>query len=178
VVAALGGDVGLDTVLGETVREVLDSLAGRALALNEDAVRAGGLEESELVESDAAATSLGDAGTGSLRELESADVHLGAEGETVVVGDGADNDSNLTVLAVHHGSHAGEGKRGAVGLRHAKTLEDDLVEVRVGATGHEAVQLGEKTDLVVVRLGSSAAPVTNAATSLEINTLNRSAGEK
>ncbi len=113
--------------------EVLDGLAGLG-ATEEQSVGASGLLKSELVESEGLAAGSLDAGTGGGGEAQGSDVHLGNLEEAVVVGDGADNDDGLLLIAVLEvGGNAREGDRGTVDAAHEQAAEHDLVEGRVGA---------------------------------------------
>lgn len=77
-------------------------------------------------------------------EPEGGDGELGDDEESLIVRDGADEDENLVavlvgVVRVLHNSR--DGKRRSVRLGVKQALEDDLVELRVGSSGKEAVKL-------------------------------------
>lgn len=77
-------------------------------------------------------------------EPEGGDGELGDDEESLIVRDGADEDENLVavlvgVVRVLHDSR--DGKRRSVRLGVKQALEDDLVELRVGSSGKEAVKL-------------------------------------
>lgn len=78
--------------------EVLDGLTGVLGATEQEGVASGGGTESELVEGEALTTSSENAGTGGGSESQSSDGDLGDLEETVVVGDGADDDDGLVSL--------------------------------------------------------------------------------
>lgn len=124
--------------------EVLDGLTGVLGAAEEDHVRAGRGAHGELVEGEALAASLLDAGTSGVGEAQSADGHLWHLIETVVIGDRANHSANLALVSlargwvVRHGADLGQRDRGTVDLRHAQTAEDGLVELRVRTAGQEA----------------------------------------
>ena len=113
--------------------EVLESLAGVLGAAEEEGVGTSGLLESELVESDGLAAGGLDARAGGAGEAEGSDADLGDGQEAVVIGDGADDDDGLLLVAVLEvGSNAREGDGGAVDAAHEQATEHDLVEGRVG----------------------------------------------
>ena len=131
--AALGGDVRLLVLVG-TEAEMLDSLAGVLGATEEEGVGTGGLLESELIESDGLAASGDDAGTGGGGEAQSGDGHLGDDQETVVIGDGTNNNDGLLLVAVLEVlGNAGQRDRRAVDAAHEQAAKHDLVEGRVSA---------------------------------------------
>ena len=111
-----------------TKAEVLDSLTGVLGATEEDDVGASWGTESELVEGDALTTGLLDAGTSGCGELESADAQLWDLEQTVVIGDGADDSTDLVsmgllvVLVGGDGNDLGERDRWGVDARHAQPI--------------------------------------------------------
>ncbi len=114
--------------------EVLDSLARVLGAAEEEGVGAGGLLEGELVEGDDRAAGSGDAGTGGGGDAESGNRDLGDGQETVVIGDGANDDDGLLLVAVLEvGRNAGQRDGGAVDAAHEQAAEDHLVEGSIGA---------------------------------------------
>jgi len=114
--------------------EVLESLAGVLGATEKEGVGTSGLLEGELVEGDGLAAGSGDAGTGGGGEAESRNVHLGDDEEAVVIGDGANNDDGLVLVAVLEvGGNARERHGGAVDARHEQAAEDNLVEGSISA---------------------------------------------
>lgn len=154
--------------------EVLDGFPGVLGSTEQQGVGTGGAPQSELVKSDALASSGLNTGTRSGGETESSNRHLGGGEETVVVGDGTDNDNGplgvLGCLLVDLGvggeaRDLGQRHRGTVHLRHEEPTEDDLVEAAVGTTGEEAVQLHEELDVHIVALGSLFAPDPSADSS-------------
>jgi hypothetical protein len=84
-------------VLVRTEAEVLDGFTGVLGSTEEDDVGASGCSESQLVEGEALAAGLLDAGAGSGGEAKSDDAHLGDLIEAVVIGHGADNGSDLAL---------------------------------------------------------------------------------
>jgi len=130
--AALAGDIGLLVLVGAEA-EVLDGLAGVLGAAEEQGVGARGLLESELVEGQGLAAGSLDASAGSGGEAQGGDVDLGDLEEAVVIGDGADNNDRLLLVAVLEvGGNAREGDGRAVDAAHEEAAEHDLVERRVG----------------------------------------------
>ena len=90
--------------------EVLDCLTRVLGTTEEDDVRAGGRAESQLVECDALAAGLLDAGAGGGGEAQSADGHLGEGlGEAVVVGDGAHDRAGLSLVCLRGVLICGDG---------------------------------------------------------------------
>lgn len=116
-----------------TEAEVLDGLTGVLGATEQQGVGTGGLLQGELVESLGSAASSQDTGTGSSGETQGSDVHLGNLEQTGVIGDGADNDDGLLLVAVLDvGVDAGERHGRSVHAGHEQTAQHDLVEGRVG----------------------------------------------
>lgn len=119
------------------VAEVLDGLTSVLGATEEQGVAASGGLEGELVKGEDLATSSLDPGTGGSSEAEGRDVDRGDLEETVVVGDGADDDDGALLVVLNVARNAREGDRGAVDAGHKEAAEDDLVEVRVRAACSE-----------------------------------------
>jgi hypothetical protein len=131
-------------VLVRAHAEVLVGLARGALAADEDRVGAGRGAEGELVEGEGLAAGGDDALAGRAREAEGGDRHLGDDEETLVVSDGADEDEDLVAVGVgvvRVLDDPRDRQRRPVGLGVKQALEDDLVELRVGPAGKEAVKL-------------------------------------
>jgi len=155
---ALALDVRLLVRVG-TEAEVLDGLTGVLGTAEEDGVGTSGGTHSELIDGEALTTGGQDAGTGGCGEAKGCNGHLGEGQETVVVGDGGNNDNGLaldllgSVLAGGGSNNAGDGHRRAVDLAHHQAAEDDLVELGVGTAAQESVELDEKSRVWVVRLG-------------------------
>lgn len=111
-----------------TKAEVLDSLTGVLGATEEDDVGASWGALGELVEGEALATSLLDAGTSGSGEAESADAHLRDLEEAVVIGDGANDSTDLALVSLgallvgRNGDDLGEGDRWGVDARHAQPI--------------------------------------------------------
>lgn len=117
-----------------TEAEVLDGLTGVLGTAEKEGVGTGGLLESKLVESDGLAASGSDAGAGSGGKAEGRDGDLRDGQEAVVIGDSADNDDGLLLVAVLEvGRNTGERDGRAVDAAHEEAAEHDLVEGRVSA---------------------------------------------
>lgn len=117
-----------------TEAEVLNSLTSVLGTAEEEGVSTGRGAESKLIQGEDLAAGSQDASAGSGGEAEGSDAELGDGQETVVIGDGADDDDGLVVgLLGHVGDDAGEGDRGPVDAGHKQAAEDDLVEGRLGA---------------------------------------------
>lgn len=131
--AALGLNVGLLVLVG-TEAEVLDGLTGVLGTTKKEGVGTGGLLESELVEGDGLAASGSDAGTGGSGEAEGRNGDLGDVQETAVIGDSADNNDGLVLIAVLEvARNTGDRDGRAVDAAHEEAAEHDLVEGRVSA---------------------------------------------
>lgn len=108
--------------------EVLDGLTGVLGATEEDDVGASWGTLGELVEGEALATSLLDAGTSGSGEAESADAHLRDLKEAVVIGDGANDSTNLALVGLgallvgRNGDDLREGDRWGVDARHTQPI--------------------------------------------------------
>lgn len=174
--------------------EVLDGLTGVLGAAEQQGVAAGGGAEGKLVEGDGLAAGGSQTGTGGGGESQGGDGHLGDRQETVVVGDGADNNDGALLILLDVGRNAGQGDGRAVDAGREQAAEDDLVEVGIGTachvrsapclldpslflleealtgklTGQEAVQLDEKLQVHVLALGSRAVSAAHVVT-VEIN---------
>lgn len=131
--------------LGHTrsLAKVLAGLARLALALHQDRVLAGGGTQRQLVEGQHLAAVLHDALTGLVGDAQGADLHLRHVQHAGVVGDGAhDNGDAVLLLALlHEAGHLLQGDGRAVGAAHKQTAQHDAVELLLGATVQESVQL-------------------------------------
>ena len=147
----------LGGALGHTggLAEVPDGLTGVAPSTNENGSRPSGAGQCKLVKSQAFSTRGSDASTSGLGEAEGTDGELGDIKKTLIVGNGPDEDSNLSVLSLHEARQLGEGNRGAVGLAHTQPLQDGGVEVAGGSTRHKAVELHQEEEVWVLGLGGS-----------------------
>ena len=97
-----------------------------------------------------------------LGDSEGTDGHLWDLEDSDVIGDGSNNDSNLVSISslLHVTSQAGNGERRAVNLAHEQPSEDDLVELGLGPSGQEPVQLDQQPQVDVLALGLSPANLT------------------
>lgn len=121
-------------VLVRAHAKVLDGLTGVLGTTENQSVAASGSTESKLIQGDGLAAGGDNAGTGRGSEAESGNSDLGEGQQTVVVGDGAnDNNGALLTLLVDVGNNAGERDRRTVDLGHEETAENNLVERSVGA---------------------------------------------
>ena len=82
--------------------------------------------------------------------------------EPEVIGDGANNDSNFvfTSLLLHITYQPSQRHWWPVALAHEKTLHDDLVELGIGTTGQETVQLDEEPQVDIIGLRGSPVDLT------------------
>lgn len=116
-----------------TEAEVLDGLTGVLGSTEEEGVGTGGLLESELIESQGLAASGEDASAGSGGETEGRNGDGGDLEETVVIGDGTDNNDGLLLVAVLDVVDNARDRHGrTVDAAHEQPAEDNLVESRVG----------------------------------------------
>lgn len=121
-------------VLVGTHAEVLESLTGVLGATEQESVAAGGRTESQLVQGQSLTTGGKDAGTGGGSESKGGDGDLGDLEQAVVVGDGTDDDDDLSLLALGDlALDTREGDGGSVHAGHKQATENDLVEVGVGS---------------------------------------------
>lgn len=117
-----------------TEAEVLDGLTGVLGTTEDQGVASGGGSESELVQGDGLTTGGNDAGTGGGSEAEGRDGGLGELEESVVIGDGTDNDDDsLLTLLADVANNSGQGDGRSVDLGHEKSAKDDLVERRISS---------------------------------------------
>ena len=103
----------------------------------------GGLHD-HLVEGEASAASLGDAGAGRLGEAEGGDRNLGHVEHALVISDGADNDDGAVLLAAEVLDDLAEGKGRPVGAARDEAAQDGLGEVGASSACQEAEQLHTK----------------------------------
>lgn len=110
----------------------------------------GGLHN-ELVEGEALTTSSGDASTGSLSESKSGNSQLGDSEDSLVIGDGGNNNGSLTLirLLLVMLDELRERKRRSVHSGGDKSSQDGLVEVRSGSSGEESEELDEQVNVEV-----------------------------
>lgn len=147
--------------------EVLDGLTRVLRAAQKDDVGASWRAHGELIEGEAFAAGLLNAGTSGRSEAQSADGHLRHLIEAVVVRDRAYNCTNLAlvclarVLVRSHGSDLGEGDGRLVDPGHAEATEDGLVELRIGTAGEEAVQAVQETQVGVLAFRRRAVAATD-----------------
>lgn len=170
-------------VLVGTEAEVLDGLTAVLGSTEDQGVASGRSTESKLVQGDGLTTSSDNAGTGGGSEAEGGNGGLGEGQETVVIGDGADDDDGALLLLAKVGNNAREGNGRAVDLGHEKSSENNLVESGIGSawlsqknvsrsmqparklschnlgfqlTSQEAVQLDQELQVDIVALGGLA----------------------
>jgi len=138
-------------VLVRAETKVLEGLARVLGATQEERVGAGRLGQSELIERDRLAASSRDASASSGGEAQSRDFGLGRLEQAVIIGDGANYDDRLLLVAVLQvGGDTGERHGRAVDARHEEAAEDDLVEGAVGTTSQETVELHQELEVDIV----------------------------
>ena len=165
--------------------EVLHSLASIAVSLEQNSVRTSGSTQSELVQSDALASSLHDASTSCLSEVQSAHLQSRNIAHTDVVGNCANHHSNLVLLSLHVSDQAAQIHRRAVNAAHVKASQNHLRELSIRATSKETIQLRitqfhktqyihQQSQVHVLALRSLSSLVSTVTTSSnKINTLQR-----
>jgi hypothetical protein len=121
--------------------EVLHGLPGGLATPQEEGVGASGGAESELIEGQDLTTSLNDTGAGGLGEPQSAHSKLGELEKTSIIGDGANDDHDLVLLALGETGQLDEGQRGLVGPAHTEALQHHAVEVSASPARKEPVEL-------------------------------------
>lgn len=114
--------------------EVLDGLSGVLWSSQKQGVAASWGSQGQLIQGQDLTSSSDDAGASSGGESESSDAELRNGQETVVIGDGANNNDGLVVgLVGDVRSDPGNGDWRSVDARHKKSAEDNLVEGRFGS---------------------------------------------
>jgi len=114
--------------------KVLVRLTGVLGATEQQGVGTRGLLKSKLIKGQGLAASSRDASAGGLSEAQSGDLDLGDSEEAVVIGNRADNNDRLLLIAVLEvGGNARERNRRAVDTAHEEAAEDHLIEGGVGA---------------------------------------------
>merc|ERR1740130_1808408 len=170
--AALGAHERLGVALLAAGRaEVLDRLAVGLAGTQQHRVAASRRDLRQLVEGEDLAAGREHALAGGGGEGQRADAQLGGPDHAHVIGDLANNDGNLVLLALHVAREARDGHGRAVHLGGEQALEHDRVELRVRAASEEAVKLHQKRKVNVVRFGCCAHLVVHvAAAGYEIDT--------
>lgn len=143
-------------VLVGTEAKVPDGLPGILGTTEQDSVGSLGRSEGKLVEQQSLTTGGLDPLLGSLGESEGSDGELGQRGQSVVIGDGTNNNDGLGCLGALGNTAAVLGEvdqtrdrdGGSVDLAHKQSAEDDLVEARVGSSSQESVELVGQGDMV------------------------------
>lgn len=121
--------------------EMLDSLSGVLWSSEEKSVGSGWGSEGQLIDGQSLTTGSKNAGTGSGSETESRNTELRNLQQSVVIGDGTDNDDGSLLLLASVCNESGDGNRWSVDAGHKQSAEDDLVEGRVGSAWRMKGQL-------------------------------------
>lgn len=129
----------------------------------------------ELVEGEALTTSGGDASTGSLGESKSGDSHLRDSEDSLIIGDGGNDNGGLTLirLLLVMLDELRERKRRSVHSGGDKSSEDRLVEVRAGSSGEESEELDEQVNVEVGAPRVFLVRILNSTSFDEINSLQK-----
>jgi len=150
---------------------VTHSLASEAWTTKEHAVGPSRVQLSELIEGDDLTARSEDACASSLGDTQSTDLEtLGALEHAHIVGDSAHDHSHLALLLAHELGKLGDGKWRPVVTAHEEALEDDFVEVGLGAASEETVELHEKTDVHVLCGWCFTVAILDAAAGLDVDT--------
>jgi len=132
--------------------EVLNSLSGVLGSSEEKGVASGWGSQGQLIDGQSLTTGSKDAGTGGGSEAESSNTDLGDLQETVVIGDGTNNDNCSLLLLAGVRNNSGDGDWWSVDAGHKQAAEDDLVEGGFGTAGQEAVELHKQLEVHIVAL--------------------------
>mmetsp|Transcript_81386 Transcript_81386/g.256642 ORF Transcript_81386/g.256642 Transcript_81386/m.256642 type:complete len:232 (+) Transcript_81386:64-759(+) len=143
--------------------EVLLGLAGLHRAAQEHRALSKRRAERKLVEGEALAAGVDDAGTCSLGEVEGANAHLGHLIDALVIRDRAHHTCDLTLFLGHVLDELREREGRPVLPCHVQPLGDDLVEPGVRAAGHELVELAQEPEVRVRALNLARADLLAAA---------------
>ena len=136
-----------------TVTEVTNSLSGVSFATEQDSVGTGGASQGELVQGEAFTASSQDAGTGSGSETESGNRQFGDFNESNIVRYSGDDDDSFARCVLDSAGNTRDRHWRTVDLAHVESAKDDFVEAAVSSTGQEAVELDQKQEVGVLRLG-------------------------
>ena len=153
--------------------EMLDSLPGVSLSSQQDGVCTLWCPQSQLIQSDDLATGLLDPLTGSLGDSQSGDAQLGDLQHSRIVRDSSYDDDGFVgiVLGGHLAADEADADGRTVDARLEETFEDDLVELGVGTTGEESVQLHEEKQVHVLRGRGLAVALADVVPLGKVNTL-------
>jgi len=131
--------------------------------------------QGQLIDCQALSTSLLNSSACRGGKSQGSNVKFGDGEEAVVICDGADYDYGLVLVSLCGGpgcsfrDDAGDGHWRAVDAGHEETAEDNLVEVRVCATGKKAVKLHQKLEVDIFAFGSLSMATPNVM-AIEIDT--------
>jgi hypothetical protein len=155
--ASLAPDIGFDAIIRMRIVNggSLTEVSQRRTALRsteQDSVGSGRCSQGKLVECDALTTGGNDALTGILSEGDGTDAHLGAFKHANIIGDFANNDSNLALFLRHVFGKAVEAHGRSVHLRHVQTLGDGSAKFRFRSAGEEFVKLNEEASVGILCL--------------------------
>jgi len=112
-----------------------------------------------LVESDDLSSSLDDSSSGCLRDTESGEGELGDFQNTGIIGDGTNNDGDVSWASSNALDELSQRDGGLVGSAHDESLQNDAVEVCAGSAREEPVELDQKSKVDIVALEISASLV-------------------
>jgi hypothetical protein len=165
--------------LGARARETggTEVLLGLSIAVGSEEMNllAFGSLHNELVEGEALAASGGDASTGSLSESESGNSQLGDSEDSLIIGDGGNDNGGLTLirLLLVMLDKLGKRKRRSVHSGGNKSSEDGLVEARTGSSREESEELDEQVNVEVGAPRVFLVRILNSTSFDEINSLQK-----
>jgi hypothetical protein len=127
------------------------------LTSNQKSVDTLWLNLGQLIESKALSTSLEDSLSGILGELEGTNFHFRNDYHSLVIENVSDQDDDFVSLlfAVGDFSEFGDRHRISSGSGLVESLIDDSVEIRLGSSGQEFVELDQQLMVVIAGSGLS-----------------------
>lgn len=145
-------------VLAVDATEVSEDLTSTAGTLQQNSLATSGALEGKLVEGHNLTTSLLDASTSSLSDVEGSDVDLGDSQDTLIIGHSSDDhEDGISGLIFGVRRDLLERHGGSVVTGHHQAAEDDLVEVSLRTTSQELVQLDQEAQVGIRRDGINTA---------------------
>ena len=133
------------------------SQACRSSALKKDRVLTGRGLQSQLIQGQDLTAGLQNALAGLLGDVQGSDRHFRDLEEPQVIGNSTDDDCGLAITTslLHVTSQSGDRDWGSVHLGHEETAKHNFVELGIGTTSQEAVQLDEESQVDILGLWCS-----------------------
>jgi len=150
--------------------EVFESLTLSGTS-EEDGIFAEGSDFRKLIEGEDFTTGLDDSAAGLFGDAQGADSELGDGEQSLVIEDVANNDQDLFLLLGSVGvlGQLGNGNRIAGGAALVQALVDDLVELRLGSSAQEFVELDQESVIQIGGGGVSANLRLNSASLVQVD---------